>query len=123
MKVRVCVCVCAIDSKQVEGGRSDQTHSNRGESVAQAEQQHIGLHPDEYTHAHKLRGQQNSWGRCVCVCVCVSVPESVSLNACVCLCTCRTVCFCIIFCYCVCFRVTVRVCVRESVCVYPSEAV
>lgn len=55
--------VCAIDGKQVERGRSDQTHSNRGESMAQAEQQHIGLHTDEYTH--KLCGKQNSWEECV----------------------------------------------------------
>ncbi len=63
----------AIDGKQVEGGRSDRTHSNRGESVAQAEQQHIGLHPDEYTHTHThtCSVASRTAGRNVCVRVCV----------------------------------------------------
>lgn len=78
--------------------------------MAQAEQQHIGLHTREYTHTHKLCGQENSWEKCVCV------SESLSLNACICLFTCRTVCLCIILCATVCVRGCV--CVLLNLCKY-----
>jgi len=62
------MCVCAIYGKQVEGGRSDQMHSNRGESVAQAEQQHIGLHTGEYTLTQAPWPGEQLEEMCVCVC-------------------------------------------------------
>lgn len=109
----VCVCegkcVCAMDGKQVEGGRSDQTHSNRGESVAQAEQQHIGLHTDEYTHTrtHTSTVAWRTAGKNVCVCVC---PRAFHLMHASAFARAGTICFCVIFCFCVCVSVHLRLC-------------
>lgn len=49
--------------------------------MAQAEQQHIGLHTREYTHTHTSSVARRTAGRSVCVCVCLKAFHLIHASA------------------------------------------